>query len=471
MGFDVFGIVTVAAAWDFSAPAWVRFLGRLHPLVVHFPIALVLTAGFFEFVRMPGARRRAVQRWRAWSGSEREPRLVVVSRLGLGCLALGTLAAVFTAITGWTNAEQEAAGTSADLHRWLGVATTAVLVLALCFAAVARVGSRAAVIYRVLLLAACASMGATGHFGGSLVHGDGYLLGALREPTPAADVPIEAIPDATELGLVHDVETLLADRCYRCHGPERRKGKLRLDDRETAVARKAVVPGAPEESAIIRRVSLSPDDEDIMPPEGDPLTAEQIELLRRWIEQGAPWGEAAVAEDDEVVAPTPRAEPRLDGEALARVEAALERVRSAGGHAARLSEGSDAVEVDLRRLHGDQFEGLGLLDGLEPVLVELNLAGRAIGDEGVAGIARFTVLERLHLERTGVTDAGVRRLVGLDGLVYLNLYGTAVTDSVVETLAGLPALQSVYLWETDVTAEGAGRLRERRPELAVERAD
>jgi len=87
-----------------------------------------------------------------------------------------------------------------------------------------------------------------------------------------------------------DIKPILAARCYACHGPDegRRKAKLRLDVREIAV-KKAIKPGDPAGSSLIERVTSSDADEAMPPPTSKKgaLTAEQIDLLKRWIEQGA----------------------------------------------------------------------------------------------------------------------------------------------------------------------------------------
>ena len=87
-----------------------------------------------------------------------------------------------------------------------------------------------------------------------------------------------------------DIKPILAAHCYACHGPDegRRKAKLRLDVRAIAV-RKAIKPGDPAGSSLIERIT-SDDADEVMPPPSSKkgaLTAEQIDLLKRWIEQGA----------------------------------------------------------------------------------------------------------------------------------------------------------------------------------------
>ncbi|HQR05585.1 MAG TPA: PSD1 and planctomycete cytochrome C domain-containing protein [Gemmatales bacterium] len=87
-----------------------------------------------------------------------------------------------------------------------------------------------------------------------------------------------------------DIRPILSENCFACHGPDahQRKSKLRLDVRESAIEKHSIVPGKNAESLLIERV-MSMNPEEHMPPEksGKKLTQQQIELLSRWIEQGA----------------------------------------------------------------------------------------------------------------------------------------------------------------------------------------
>ena len=95
----------------------------------------------------------------------------------------------------------------------------------------------------------------------------------------------------------HDIQPLLAAQCYQCHGPdaENRKAGLRLDDRAALVAfagtsgARALVPGKPEASELIRRIETHDDDERMPRNAGKRLTDAQNALLRDWIAQGAPF--------------------------------------------------------------------------------------------------------------------------------------------------------------------------------------
>jgi hypothetical protein len=103
---------------------------------------------------------------------------------------------------------------------------------------------------------------------------------------------------ADRIDFSRDVQPILADKCYHCHGPDanQRKASLRLDTHDGALAadkvgKAAIVPGNLEKSELARRI-ISTDPEEQMPPPKSrrQLSADQKDLLRRWVAQGAPWG-------------------------------------------------------------------------------------------------------------------------------------------------------------------------------------
>jgi hypothetical protein len=89
-----------------------------------------------------------------------------------------------------------------------------------------------------------------------------------------------------------DIRPILSDNCFHCHGFDKktRKGKFRLDVREDAVAKEAIVPGRPDKSELINRIFSTSADDVMPPPEAHKtLTAAQKDLLKRWIAAGAPY--------------------------------------------------------------------------------------------------------------------------------------------------------------------------------------
>jgi hypothetical protein len=88
-----------------------------------------------------------------------------------------------------------------------------------------------------------------------------------------------------------DIRPILSDRCFYCHGPDEKKQKadLRLDIREAALAAEVIVPGKPDESELIYRITTH-DEDDAMPPakaKKPRLSPDEVALFRRWIEEGA----------------------------------------------------------------------------------------------------------------------------------------------------------------------------------------
>tara|TARA_R110002096_G_scaffold16106_34_gene55259 strand:- start:17101 stop:19917 length:2817 start_codon:yes stop_codon:yes gene_type:complete len=94
-----------------------------------------------------------------------------------------------------------------------------------------------------------------------------------------------------------DIAPILEFQCVECHQADKIKGDLRMDTHEWIMkggdSGAAIVPGKPEESSIIDRITLPEDDVDVMPPEGGTLSEKEIALLENWIKAGAPWPENA----------------------------------------------------------------------------------------------------------------------------------------------------------------------------------
>ncbi|MCI0540341.1 MAG: PSD1 and planctomycete cytochrome C domain-containing protein, partial [Verrucomicrobiales bacterium] len=105
------------------------------------------------------------------------------------------------------------------------------------------------------------------------------------------------IPSAGSVDFNREIRPILSDNCFACHGPDEgaRKAKLRLDHREGALkggksGDPAIIPGKPDESELIKRIMTS-DEDDLMPPPKSKkkLTATQMDLLKRWVAEGAAW--------------------------------------------------------------------------------------------------------------------------------------------------------------------------------------
>src|SRR5688572_15736290 len=111
---------------------------------------------------------------------------------------------------------------------------------------------------------------------------------------------VPAASDADEaIDFSREIRPILAEHCLHCHGPDakKRQADLRLDELANAIADRgglrAIAPGKPEQSTLLERVQSN--DPDVQMPPADSgqrrLTPGEIDLLRRWIAQGAKWSE------------------------------------------------------------------------------------------------------------------------------------------------------------------------------------
>src|SRR5688572_11532101 len=128
-------------------------------------------------------------------------------------------------------------------------------------------------------------------------------------------VAVTVTVSTTAADLAQQAQAILARNCYECHGPDKQKAELRLDtdyERLTRSNVAAITPGRAETSELYRRITPPHGDEEIMPNRGDPLTKAQVEIIRNWINQGAPWAEkTAPAKHWSYVAPVRPARPKI----------------------------------------------------------------------------------------------------------------------------------------------------------------
>ncbi len=176
-------------------------------------------------------------------------------------------------------------------------------------------------------------------------------------------------PDAVaqQVDFNRDVRPILSNACFQCHGPDAntREAGLRLDQRDAAIAELdsgeiAIVPENAEASELIRRV-LSEDEDLRMPPaeHGDAFDSDQVEILKRWIEQGAPYTEHWA------FVPSQRSDPPpTKNEKWVRNE--IDRFVLANLESAGLAPTKEATkEILIRRVAFD-------LTGLPPTIAELD---------------------------------------------------------------------------------------------------
>src|SRR5437016_5456733 len=123
------------------------------------------------------------------------------------------------------------------------------------------------------------------------------LFGSSLCGLPAETNNVSTSSAQAEVNFNRDIRPILANQCFKCHGPDLKKAGLDLQNAAAALRQLksgnfAIVPGKSAESELIQRIT-SPDEDMRMPPKGkgEPLSAAQITKLRAWIDHGAKWEE------------------------------------------------------------------------------------------------------------------------------------------------------------------------------------
>jgi hypothetical protein len=433
-----------------------QFVGRFHPLAVHLPIALVLLVAVLECVGL----FRVGKHLQAGAGF---------------VLALATASALAAVSLGWMLGRSGGyEGALVTRHMWGGISLAAALVL--CCA----IRGWNAKLYGAALFATVCLMAWTSDQGGKLTHGEGFLTehmpGRLRSllgvapPTKrrvAADITLPATANlrvangsapvmASVAFFASRVAPIFDDKCVQCHGPEKKKGKLRLDTFDYVMRGGkdglVVKPSDPQNSELYRRITLPRDNKDAMPAEGKPgLTAAELNVIEFWIASGA--AENLAAEKVSAAPPPPPAKPVLPPLAADYRPRANQITALEAQLGVRLIPRSQNPHdgLILRTVSAPDRCTDAVLAALKPVadlVVDAELARTKITDAGLKSLAGFANLRSVDLSRTAVTSRGLAPLASLSKLESLNLTSTDVDDEGVQAFRRKPGLRHLYLFGT-----------------------
>lgn len=421
---------------------WIPFLGHFHPVLLHLPIGLFIGVALLELYGLARPASRAPE---------------IIRILLSATFYSAALSALFGILLSWEGGYESEA---MNFHKWGGVATVAsVLVLDWLFSRQPDPSLKASPAYLSGLVVAIGVITVTGHQGGSLTHGSGFLT----QYNPFSSKPASQEPAENASVYVSHIQPIFEDYCYQCHSSEKIKGELRLDSLEAMIAGglngPAIALGDSENSNLIHAIKSPLDEEEHMPPKGKPQPSDEIvQLLSWWIDQGG--SETALLEDLEV---TPAVAIHfldvdvLELQSLAEVEPQVEALESRPNLSVNfIAQNDSRLSIRAKNANDDD------LRALVPVkanVVELNLGGSDVTNDGLEIVGQMTNLTHLHLNNTTTTDAGVTHLADLYQLEYLNLFGTAVTDESLLVLRRLKGLKNIFLWETNVTEEAIASLR------------
>jgi uncharacterized membrane protein/Leucine-rich repeat (LRR) protein len=449
-----------------------QFLGRFHPLLVHFPIGILLLAFCFELMaqtRRYKKLRIAVQPTLFW----------------------GTLFAVISAATGFVLSQE--GGYEEELlsmHQYAGI-TTAIFSVALYYLRknswVLRMEKVKGKPVRILLfIPVVLLLTFTGHLGGSLTHGEDFLTEfATLSPVEDEGIAkkIRSIPDLNEAVLYHDiVQPVLQSKCYSCHSSAKQKGELRLDGPENILKGgkhgDIIISGNADSSRMVARLMLPLEDKHHMPPNEKPqLSSVEIDLLRLWITEGADFEKQIKNFPDvqrinnyvQLLIEIPAQENWIPAEpAPAPSEQAIADLKASGAIVMPLAAESNYLMVSFGNVRSIGARELEKLLPIKDQLVSLKLSFCTLTDQNLGVVAGLNKLVWLYLDHSNITDDNLRNIAELDNLKYLNLVGTKITDAASEHIAKMKSLRQLYLYQSGITPAGINNLLSTSPSIKVD---
>lgn len=512
-----------------ASPDWWGVLAGLHPVLTHFPIALIIVAAGVEFVGLLMRREK-------------------VASFTVIALLIGGSSAMFSAWSGWSLADAGyGRGWELELHRWLGVAAGLLGLLLSVLVLVAWFGGRswATSIVRALSFVCAILIGLAAHFGGELVWGKSLVIKSLfpepgAQPLSVSDhaPPVEdesvssvtppttsestpeprlapetvkpivpkndAVAPATSaqpkpeeptkivmVSFKEQIEPILDTHCWKCHGPTgRARAGLRLvsqDDFEQVLDEHPVVSsGAPDQSELFAVITLPRDDDDAMPPNGPGLSSDEIALVRLWIEQGGSTESAASGPEEEIPAlendpgsaSVASSDPgAAESDPVTRKQAQdiqeLSKVLLTRGVPLKpIEHDSNFLELDASALRhrieppfGD--DDIRQMTPLSTVLVVLDISHTEVTDSGLTALAGFDELQTLTLKGTSISSESVDLLASLTGMRRLNLFETQIDDSGLQALMRSSSLRRLFVGSSRVTDAGVKAARSLNPDVTI----
>ncbi len=444
-------VVTILAALfppdGIERAEWVQFIGRFHPLLVHFPIALFLLVPILEIA----------------GRSDHFTYLRVSVHF---VLALATIGATAAATLGWSLGRSGGySGSLITQHMWGGISLSIVCWLCWLLATQLR---QYGIIYGITLALGVGLVAWTGYRGGQLSLGRDHLTehmpsslrALLRVEDSGAVSTLNADPN-TFYGA--RVQPIFSAHCIGCHGADKHKGNLRLDGFPALMRGgkdgPVIQAGNIQGSDLFRRITLPASDDDFMPKGKPPLTPDQMKTIELWIGAGA---SETLAKDAIQGAPNVSAvarevkfeeiDPAAVGNLRSSIASTVSRLQAQFPNVLDYDSRSSA---DLRlnaSILGGKF-GDRDLEAFAPVagyIILADFSRTAITDHSAAAISTMKRLRVLRLLDTRVTDATLLHLQGMAQLESLDVYGTQVTPAILPTIAEFPKLSHFYAGQTAI---------------------
>ncbi len=435
-------------------PQWLQVAGRMHPLLLHFPITVLILYGLWVII---APRPETDSPLKYWADN---------------VLLLGAFMATLTATLGFLLSKEP--GYDADAlywHKWTGIATAFV---SFGWYAFRDRLPRHLLPTKVLSGLTIAVLLVAGHLGANITHGEEFLLAPLMSNDQA---PLVAMDDA--LVYAHVVQPILEEKCVSCHNPQKAKGELIMTT--TELFAKGGKNGTPWDTSradlgiLLTRAHLPLDDKKHMPPRGKvQLTDDEIQVLESWIRRGSSFTARVVefpADDPLYQFASNRltvAEDEDNYEFAAADDKKIQELNTDYRVITPLSAESPALSVSFFSESAFQSSDLSDLTPIKDQIVELDASKMPVKDEDLKLIAQFGNLRKLLLNFTDITGSTLGELTKLPHLRELSLTGTPVQANQLLSLKKAEALRDLYVWNTAVKPEEFKQLKKELRGVTVE---
>ncbi len=457
IGINAFILFFLVFEDRIAVPIALQVVGRTHPLLLHFPIVLLVLAWAAAFF----GRRLDIPH-------------ASVRRIVDVLLLLGAWSAAIAAVAGLLlSREGGYEGAGFLWHKWTGVALCFLSAGLLWYHRSTKGGAGYPRTFTAGMTVTLAVLLVAGHFGAGLTHGPDYLFEPLRrDKRQVLDMETAVV----YRDLIHPI---LEAKCLSCHNAGKSKGGLVLADTASLLkggeSGPALVRDASAESLLIERLLLDIDHEHRMPPKGKPqLTPDELALVQAWVASGADFTVplAALPTDDTlrqlaVAVYGPPAEATFD---FPPADAAtVERLNTPYRVVKPMAAESPALAVGF---YGKAAYDARSLPELAPVaaqVVSLTLSGMPLGDADREALKTFSNLRELNLNDTPVDDGWADALAALPKMRKIGLSGTGVTEAGLARLLASPSLRQVYVWNTRVDDRALDRLQGEHRAITLER--
>jgi len=330
----------------------------------------------------------------------------------------------------------------------------------------------------VLFIILSTAVVVTGHFGGTMTHGEDFLFQSSpleKEIAPAASKEF----NHPELVYRDVVQPILESKCVSCHGPTKQKGKLRLDSEEMILkgGKNGAVLGVQSATGeLVRRINLSIEEKAHMPPrEKEQLSNTETELISAWANLNNPFSDSVRRlqtpafniwlEENQKEKPQD-IWPSTPIEALPLT--LIQSLKSKGITLSPIAVGSPYVEAIFG--NGVDFSGSWYSEWNEALsnIVSIRLSFSKPGDDGVAKIISGPQVRRLYLDHTNISDGSMKVVSNLKELVYLNLTGTAISDQGLEFIKNMTSLKQLFVYDCRFKGNFLRKFVEDNPRLQID---